>query len=1052
MSTPALDSTGPAVRILLQDRQLNFTTQGDSEFVEQVMQVRSPQGLAGLGNVSLAWNPDTDTVTVHHLRVRRHAETIDLLARQSFTVIRREAGLERAIVDGVLTATLQPEGLQVGDVVDMAYTVTRLDPVLQGRSERTTMLPPNTAVDRVRVRAVWDASRPLQWRAGEGLGKVKVGKSDGRVELVADLKDPPPLKFVPNVPVRFYPLRELSVSEFRDWSEISALMAPHFAKTSTLSPDSPLRAEVAKIRAASSNPNVQAAAALRLVEDQVRYLALVLNLGGYVPATADQTWARRYGDCKAKTVLLMALLHELGIEAEAALVSSSRGDGLDTRLPTLAAFDHVIVRATIAGKIYWLDGTRTGDRSLDTLRAPPFLWALPLRDKDATLVAIDQPPLGEPDTYTRLQIDASAGLDPPAPVRGEKTMSQAMNVLLGSGVTIPGLDRDKMLRQLWSSYSWIEIKSITAQTDERGVTRVLLEGTATLPFDRQAGGRSLRLREADLGAYLSLRDKDDPYPDASYPVSGYPSYEAFNLAITLPRDREGFRFEGDDVDAKVAGRAFTRKLRIEKGVATIETTERTLVREISASDARAAKPALDDLAKVRVALRAPGAYRPTPQDVAAWGRQSPDTVAGLIERGNRFLSDARNADAMADFEKAVSLDPQNSFAYANRAIGHYYGGRTDAAKADLAQAQVLDPRNYVALHAAGLIAMRENRFADAAAAFGRAADLRAGNTFALTSLIRAYVAMDDTDKALAALAELQRIAPGQGDAVTFRFNILTSAGRYAEALADVDAGLAKTPDDPELHLSRATALMLLNRRDEGYRAFARAIELKPTAMAYLTRASYRAPADIAGRLADIDAAAKLEPEMMAVVARRADALGDSGRHEEALAGLATALKAHPDNDDLLMARADVHLRAGRTAIATKAFAAIRAGAARDAQQLNALCWQQAIRGFALETALADCDAALKLEPGRADALDSRAFVLMRLGRLTEAVAAYDTALKARPRLAESLYGRALARLRLNDLARGESDLAAARASDPQIEATFATYGVMLPTPAPPPRT
>ncbi len=85
-----------------------------------------------------------------------------------------------------------------------------------------------------------------------------------------------------------------------------------------------------------------------------------------MPARADETWQRRFGDCKGKTVLLLALLKELGIQAEPALVSLGGGDGLDERLPSLGAFNHVIVRATIGGKVYWLDGTRTGDRSGST--------------------------------------------------------------------------------------------------------------------------------------------------------------------------------------------------------------------------------------------------------------------------------------------------------------------------------------------------------------------------------------------------------------------------------------------------------------------------------------------------------------------------------------------------------------------------------------------------------------------------------------------------------------------------------------------------------------
>lgn len=1046
IKAPPIDETDLPVRLLLHDRQLSFSPEGDSEFIEQVVQIRTPQGLSALGNLALAWNPDTDTITIHRARILRNGKPIDMLERQSFTVIRREANLERAIVDGVLTATLQPEGLQVGDLVDLAYTITHTDPVLQGRSERTVMLPSFVKADRMRLRATWDAARPLQWRANAGLEPPKVTTAGGKVELSVDLRDPAPLKIPVGAPQRFIPFRELSVSEFRSWSELSALMAPHYAKAATLRPDSPLKAEVAKIRAASSDPKVQAAAALRLVEDQVRYLALVLNLGGYIPAEADQTWARRYGDCKAKTVLLMALLHELGIEAEAALVHSARGDGLNERLPALGDFDHVIVRAVVGGKVYWLDGTRTGDRSLDTLGVPPFFWALPLRERDAALVALLQPPLTAPDSFMRLRIDASAGLDTPAATHGEMTLSPAMSAMLAMGAAnLPGVDRDKLLRAMWAAYPWIDIKTLTTVQGDDGSMRVTIDGTSRLPFERQAIGRAFRIRGADLGPVsLAARDADSPFPDAPYAVSSHPGYKAFSLAITLPKGGDGFVFEAPDVDVKIAGRAFTRKARIAKGVATIEATERTLVREIPAAEARSAKAQLEAVTKVSVVLRAPGNYQPTDQDLAALRTQAPTTASAYIERGDRYMQSGRNELAMADFNKAVELDPKSTFAYSNRALGHIYGGRMDAAKADIVKAQDLDPRNHVALHAVGLIAMREGRYADAAAAFGRAADLRAGNTFALTAQAGAYTAMGDTEKALAAVADLERIVPDRNETKLLRARIYMDAGAYAKALEEVDRALATTPEDASLLLTRATLLGQMGRREDADRAIARALEIKPSVEAYLTRAVRRAPSDVAGKLADIAAAEKLEPGLVVTAARRADALGDAGRYDEAMSTLAVALKAHPDDESLLFARADIHARAGRTPLAIKDFAAIRAKAGGAANSLNGLCWQQAIRNVALDAALVDCDAALKLSPAHANALDSRAFVLMRLGRLEEALVAYDAALKARPRQAESLFGRALTRLRLNQTALGQADLAAARAVDPQIDATFAGYGLTAP--------
>ena len=79
------------------------------------------------------------------------------------------------------------------------------------------------------------------------------------------------------------------------------------AGSAKLASDSPIKAEAARIRAASPDPKVQAGLALALVQDQIRYLFLGLDGGGYRPTPADETWKRRLGDCKAKSVLLLAL-------------------------------------------------------------------------------------------------------------------------------------------------------------------------------------------------------------------------------------------------------------------------------------------------------------------------------------------------------------------------------------------------------------------------------------------------------------------------------------------------------------------------------------------------------------------------------------------------------------------------------------------------------------------------------------------------------------------------------------------------------------------------
>ena len=78
-----------------------------------------------------------------------------------------------------------------------------------------------------------------------------------------------------------------------------------------------------------------------------------------------------------------------------------------------------------------------------------------------------------------------------------------------------------------------------------------------------------------------------------------------------------------------------------------------------------------------------------------------------------------------------------------------------------------------------------------------------------------------------------------------------------------------------------------------------------------------------------------------------------------------------------------------------------------------------------------------MAPNSATILGSRGFVHLRLGRLDEAIADDDAALKLNPRLATALYGRGLARRRKGDQAGGDADIAAAEAVQADIAEAYA---------------
>lgn len=601
----------PAVQMLLDDNQTRLSPDGDAFYNRRVRKVLRTEGLAGFTSLGFTWKPDTDAVTFHTLKIIRGDKVIDLLgAGDKMLVLRRETGLEQAMLDGRITASQQLEGLQVGDILDFAFTYTSHDPILQGHSYENEGLTFAGVAARYHMKTSWPKGDPIRWRATPGFGTPTVSEHDGRAWLELDATGVQAPKAPVGAPPRFRRLGSLEASGFTTWREVSSLMRPLYDKAARLKPDSPIRAEARTIAAASRDPKDRAFAALKLVEDKTRYFFIGIGDGGYVPAAADETWTRKFGDCKAKTALLLALLHELGVQAEPALVSLGGGDGMDERPPSAAAFNHVVVRATIAGQVYWLDGTRTGDNSgLAALKPPNHRWALPLRPAGADLEKIVIPPLSEPQIDSSVRLDATGGLGKPAPVKLAMRMRGDLATALRQIVArAPKADLERSLRQTYSStMSWIDVESIEWRDDAaHDAFEVDILGSADMDWrpNPDVGRREYKVAASSTQPGGYPRREPGPNRDAPFAVP-YPLFIRSLVEIDLPDAGRGFSVRGPNGAERVGGLELTRHSTLEGGVARFSTEARSVAEEISAEEAESATRTLRRLAGEDSLVRAP---------------------------------------------------------------------------------------------------------------------------------------------------------------------------------------------------------------------------------------------------------------------------------------------------------------------------------------------------------------------------------------------------------------------------------------------------------------
>lgn len=1044
---PRPDKTDEApVRLLLVDQQSKLEPGRVSNYGNIAVYIQSPQGLSA-GNLSLPWNPETDEITVHKLIIHRDGKDIDVLAEgQNFTVVRREPNLENATLDGMLTANIQPEGLQVGDVLEYAVTVSRSDPVLKGHVEQVGAAWNGLPYTRAHLAVQWPNTMAVTIRQNGALPPVKPVKSGAMTKVELSLDNIEPILPPAGAPPRFAMGRSVEFSDFKSWADIGALMAPLYAQAAVIPAQGPLRNEVEKIKAASIDPVKRTEAALALVQDRVRYVALLMGVGGLTPAKAEETWSRRYGDCKAKSALLLAILGELGIDAEPVAANALTGDGIDQRLPMVGLFNHVLVRARIDGRNYWLDGTRTGDTSLARLQIPYFSWGLPLVAQNATLVRMVPTPLDQPDSDLTIEIDAQQGLTLPAPFKAEMILRGSEGLSTNLALAgMPADGRDRALRSYWrEQFDFVDVTKVDARFDrETGEERLTVEGLAQMEW--KDGWYATDKTGVGFDAdFVRSANSDQNAPFAN----SYPGYSRTIETIKLPPGfPETGKVEDAAVNETIAGTEYRREAKLVGGVFRIERTIRDVAPEFPASEAPAAQKRLRELSDKTVYIRRPSGLRLTSKEIDQQFAKAPKTVDEMIERGNLMLNQNRPADALVDFSDALEKEPKNLIALSDRALAYVYLNRAGEAAADLDAAQAVDPNYYVLWHARGLLAERKGDYAAAAGAYDKAINTKSDDQWALGR--RAYMRRitGDPDGALSDAARALKENPGWMDLHRLRADLFRIKGDMASALAEADAIAGPDQRSIPALLQAGGIYETLVLRDKAIATYDRVIAISPSVDTYLARVRARDKMDRAGRLGDLDAAEKLKPDDPRIVLVRGEVLAEAGDFAGAAQIYDGALAKRQNEPMLLLRRAIAYARAGDDARAGKDFAAAR-GAFKDAGWLNNICWAKGTAGVALESALVDCDAALKAQPETPAFLDSRALVLLRLGRLDDAISAYNAVLTKNRAMPSSLYGRAVAWSRKGDKEKAQADRDAALRIDPDVQKTFENYGVTMPAVTP----
>lgn len=445
------------------------------------------------------------------------------------------------------------------------------------------------------------APEGFRWHVDGADLEVRVTETASGLRLAAeDLEPPDALAHAPAGSAE--PVLRYAWGPATSWSEIGRW---YRGLTDALPPPAEaVRARARELVGGVEDPRERLERLLRFASQNVRYVAVEVGIGGFVPSTPEETLGRGWGDCKDKSTLLVDLLGEAGIEARPALILSAADQRIDPEFPSPFVFNHMIVAVETDGLtveptdpvsqgLLFVDPTHDRGTSRWLHGAVQGQYALVVGDEGSELVPT--PALFESNVRD-LTVDLE--LDPDGTARGAAELTLTGDY--GSAVQdlVAGVSTDRMEEVVRGVFSallpGVDVQRVGWGFDDGGVPRGSLRADLSITGLIPTTGERLSFHLPGLSGAPSTSILDD----RSVPVvlDAGEIRERWEVTLHL----EGCRPDTEDVSMETAVGSYRQSMVVDGGHLRVERrlvlAERWIeperfeaLRELSLAETRAKK-------------------------------------------------------------------------------------------------------------------------------------------------------------------------------------------------------------------------------------------------------------------------------------------------------------------------------------------------------------------------------------------------------------------------------------------------------------------------------
>ncbi len=352
-----------------------FPSGNTGRYVQAIFRINNPQGADALSVYSVTYDPATEQVRYLSAHVVHPDGTSADAPEAGDQPISQSVGYETFY--DVRNKYVEMPAMRAGDFVEIAYRVlpTTLESLYGDYFGELDQFggPAPTLFEQYVV--LTPASKHVYFKAVRFQGAASEHTAGGQTVYRWSARNLPAQVTEPNAPPDIETSPYVAVSAFGTWDQFGRWYIGLIRDTFVMNDE--MVQTVNQLVAGKTTEKAKAEAIYHWVIQNTHYVALEFGIHGYRPYPVTQVFHRRFGDCKDKASLLIAMLHQAGISSQFVLVRVRELGLVDPTIPSVADFDHAIVYVPDL-KLY-LDGTAEyqgaeelpeGDQRAFVLRVP----------------------------------------------------------------------------------------------------------------------------------------------------------------------------------------------------------------------------------------------------------------------------------------------------------------------------------------------------------------------------------------------------------------------------------------------------------------------------------------------------------------------------------------------------------------------------------------------------------------------------------------------------------------------------------------------------------